>query len=1286
MPYRSFATALFAIAVSLALPALAQSPMRVEASSPAPDGKLLFAGDSHADGGPARIAVGRVNADGSFDQGFGESGIVQFSPAFPAPSDLHAVAVTTQGDGKVVVAAVADGLVALIHLDALGNPDPSFGVAGYALDMDSAGEVVHAVLSLPTGEIVTAGSYSGTDTGGYHDVQLVHYGTNGAREWVGGGPRGSQLYAMSSGDNEALAGALMDDASIVIAGYVQDLGGAKNFMVAKFWPDGTPNNSFGTDGKAVVVAGFDQTANAVAIQGSRIVAAGRNSHTIGGAPASFLVAERFDALYGYPDFTFNFGQVLATLVLDFNNNPVDFAASSIAVVDDDTFIVGATTRGTWPGAGYDFGIASINSFGARTRVAPTTATDETLTGVIAGSGWILGIGTRTDASGANGLVRARYFLDDLQFDTDFPNPGADSDPNPFSFGGAFGLDPAVVAVSDSTRITGIDVAAPIAIQNGEYSVGCDGTFTSAPGTIEDGQYVCVRTVSATTPNTLSSATLTVGSVQGNFDTWTGSPPNGTTISAMPVSAQAHPRFQFFGFGGTSFDCNLDGAAFARCASPYVMDGWNLSAGTHTFVVRTVNGWGADPVPASYTWSFVPPDTSIFSGPPALTSQRTASFQFSGNGNLSPGDTGGITFQCSLDGAAFATCSSPVSLGSLADGQHAFQVRIVLGTGNPDPTPASWTWRVDGTAPAASITSSLGSPVASRSAAFQFVSDDPQATFECLLDGGAVTACSSPAVYNGLAEGSHAFSVRAVDAAGNRSAWASQSWIVDVTAPETTLAASGPSGTVASTTAHFTITTESGATLQCSLDGGPWTACAGSVDYAGLADGSHLFQARAVDAAGNVDATPASRAWTIDSTAPDTSLVSAPAGTVASSSATLQFTATESGATFQCSLDGAAFSACASPVSLSGLADGSHAFQVRAVDAAGNVDATPASAAWIVDTTAPETSITAGPSGTVAVASATFIFTSPDGTATFECSLDAGSWTPCSSPLSYTALADATHMFEVRARDATGNVDPSPDSRTWTVDTSAPNTTITSGPDAITSQTGATFQFTATEGATFFCAIDGAPFTACTSPASYTALAGGGHSFAVYSVDGAGNVDPSPATWSWAVDVTAPDTTITSMPPAVTNSTSASFVFSATEGATFECSIDAAAFAACASPAAYGSLVQGSHTFQVRARDAVGNLDPTPASFTWIVDTTPPDTTITGGPSGNNNPSTATFTFTSNEAGATFQCKLDTGSFSACSTPKTYTGLARGSHSFQVRAVDAAGNTDATPATRSWNSK
>jgi regulation of enolase protein 1 (concanavalin A-like superfamily) len=83
------------------------------------------------------------------------------------------------------------------------------------------------------------------------------------------------------------------------------------------------------------------------------------------------------------------------------------------------------------------------------------------------------------------------------------------------------------------------------------------------------------------------------------------------------------------------------------------------------------------------------------------------------------------------------------------------------------------------------------------------------------------------------------------------------------------------------------------------------------------------------------------------------------------------------------------------------------------------------------------------------------------------------------------------------------------------------------------------------------------------------------------------------------------------------------------------------------------------------------------------DTEAPDTRIHAGPRGPGKTNSATFRFSSTEENSTFECSLDGAAFSPCSSPATYTDLARGKHRFRVRATDAAGNTDPTPATRVW---
>ena len=116
----------------------------------------------------------------------------------------------------------------------------------------------------------------------------------------------------------------------------------------------------------------------------------------------------------------------------------------------------------------------------------------------------------------------------------------------------------------------------------------------------------------------------------------------------------------------------------------------------------------------------------------------------------------------------------------------------------------------------------------------------------------------------------------------------------------------------------------------------------------------------------------------------------------------------------------------------------------------------------------------------------------------------------------------------------------------------------------------------------------------------------------------------------------------------------------------------------------GALGAGSHTFDVRATDAAGNTDATPASHTWTIDLTAPDTTIDAQPADPSSDTTPTFAFSSSEPGSTFECRIDGGSWTSCSSPDTISpALTEGSHTFDARAVDAAGNTDASPASYTW---
>jgi uncharacterized protein (TIGR03382 family) len=82
--------------------------------------------------------------------------------------------------------------------------------------------------------------------------------------------------------------------------------------------------------------------------------------------------------------------------------------------------------------------------------------------------------------------------------------------------------------------------------------------------------------------------------------------------------------------------------------------------------------------------------------------------------------------------------------------------------------------------------------------------------------------------------------------------------------------------------------------------------------------------------------------------PDTEITSGPSDKTFETSATFDFQATEPDATFECSLDGADYEPCTSPLRRGDLRLGRHILLVRSIDEAGNVDLTPAQREWLID--------------------------------------------------------------------------------------------------------------------------------------------------------------------------------------------------------------------------------------------------------------------------------------------------------------------------------------------------
>lgn len=365
---------------------------------------------------------------------------------------------------------------------------------------------------------------------------------------------------------------------------------------------------------------------------------------------------------------------------------------------------------------------------------------------------------------------------------------------------------------------------------------------------------------------------------------------------------------------------------------------------------------------------------------------------------------------------------------------------------------------------------------------------------------------------------------------------------------------------------------------------------------------------------------------------------------------------------------------------------------------------------------PTATIDSGPPSFTKNTDASFTYHSTPAGASFICKLDTAAYAPCGAgSVSYPGpLAPGKHTFRVRAENVNGT--GARDVHEWTVDTTAPTTEIKTQPPDPSPGNIVKFTYTANEGgSTFQCSLvplgDPDSFSSCLlTGRTYSNVADGEYTFKVRAKDLAGN-EGAPDSYSWEVDNSLndeidPQTTIVANPPNPSTSPNASFGYESNEaGSTFECKLDSGAFVSC-EPAGvtYFGLANGPHSFQVRARDTIGNLDESPATYNWEVAVppfeppvlappplpplassapgAPPQTILTAKPAAVIRDRTPTFRFRSSVAGARFSCKLDRGAFRPCSSPFTAKTLAFGAHTVLVRAV-ANGSTDPTPAKSSF---
>ncbi|KFA93369.1 hypothetical protein Q664_09265 [Archangium violaceum Cb vi76] len=292
-------------------------------------------------------------------------------------------------------------------------------------------------------------------------------------------------------------------------------------------------------------------------------------------------------------------------------------------------------------------------------------------------------------------------------------------------------------------------------------------------------------------------------------------------------------------------------------------------------------------------------------------------------------------------------------------------------------------------------------------------------------------------------------------------------------------------------------------------------------------------------------------------------------------------------------------------------------------------------------------------------------------------------------------------MRVVARDAAKNVSIFSNTVFFDVDTLAPtvgfthpenSSTIRDNPLTIsgTAETGSDVVITVlTDGGTpAEVAGAGGTVKAVGSPGAWRhevpmSLSDGPYLLRAVATDAAGNTG-TVSELRFTLDRTPPDTTITCPASEFTNADSVDFSVGAggEAGVTYECVLldgtVTTSLPSCSGPLPRGTR-EGKFTLLARARDALGNVDPYPASCTWTWDKTPPGkVTITNGPGRVTDSPLVVFEFAASDVlsgPVKYQCSVDGAAFAECSNPYSppVALVGKGTHTLRVLAWDLAGN-------------
>ncbi|MBL8918804.1 MAG: hypothetical protein JNJ54_08105 [Myxococcaceae bacterium] len=606
--------------------------------------------------------------------------------------------------------------------------------------------------------------------------------------------------------------------------------------------------------------------------------------------------------------------------------------------------------------------------------------------------------------------------------------------------------------------------------------------------------------------------------------------------------------------------------------------------------------------------------------------------------------------------------------------------------------------------------------------------EASSTVTVLIDGVSIGTTTATAMgtfsftpTSDLAPGARAVSVTAGSPALPSN---TNTFTIDVTAPAAPTVTTPADGSFTNNQRPpVTGTAEANSTVTVFIDGvsvGTTTAsAAGAFSFtppANLAAGPHTVRVTATDAAGNVSPDSNTNTFTVDLTAPTAPTVTTPANGSFTNNQRPPVTGTaEANSTVTVFIDGvsvgtttASAAGAFSFTPPANLAAGPHTVRVTATDAAGNVSPDSNTNTFTIDVTAPTAPVVSTPAnGSTTSNLRPAITGTAEAGSTVTIRIDglvAGTTTATAGgTFSFTPTADLAqggHTVQVTSTDAAGNTSVPSNTNTFTVDNVAPAAPVVTAPanNSSTNSQRPPITGTAEANSTVTITIDGmvAGTTTATAGGSFSFtptadLGAGPHTVSATARDAGGNVSPASNTNTFTVDLTAPaapvvttpangSTVATARPPVTGTAEANSTVTVRIDGNVVGTTTANAMGAFTFTPPA--DLPQGSHTVNVTATDAAGNVSPASNTNTFTIDSVAPAAPVVTAPADGSttaNPrptisgtaeanSTVTVRVDGNVVGTTTANAMGAWTFTPASA------LSNGSHTVNATAADAAGNT------------